>query len=285
MTSTGIRADAARPTAAPATTQPALRLAYRLTALVIPLAVIAAAAGLLVPNLYQDPEGLIPVLRGQDLLTLLAMPATLLALQAARRGSSRGIVLLFGLLGYVLYTYTGAAFNYHWNALLYLYMALFSLSAAAVASLAVGLNATRVKGTFGTGTPILPVTAFLWVSAVFLALPEVAQTIPFFTEGKLPTLLVRAGTTSSFVFTLDIAVITPLMVLAAWWLPRGAPWGFVLAGVMLVKSATMGLALLSMTLFDVLNGGALEVFMTVIYAAITAGGLGLGSWFLGKARD
>ncbi|HWG83921.1 MAG TPA: hypothetical protein VNT60_00460, partial [Deinococcales bacterium] len=269
---------------AEAAVNPALRLAFTLSGLIVPLAALAAGLGVFLPGLYRDARVLVPVIQGQDLLTLLAMPVMLVVLQAARRGSSRARVVLLGLLCYVLYTYTGASMSYHWNALIFVYMALFALSAAAVAALAVGLDARRVAGAFSMGAPVLPVTAFLWFSAVFLAVPEVAQMVPFFRDGTFPDMMRRIGATSSFVFTLDLAVVTPLLVLSALWLARRAPWGFVLAGAMLVKAATMGLALLSMTLFGVLDGQPVEVFLTVVYALITAGGLGFGAWFFSHCR-
>jgi Mg/Co/Ni transporter MgtE len=60
-----------------------------LTVLVIVLGIVASASGLLLPNLYRDPVGIVPALRGQDLITLLTMPILLVTLFAVRRGSTR----------------------------------------------------------------------------------------------------------------------------------------------------------------------------------------------------
>jgi len=56
------------------TTSPNLRVAQTLTALIVLLATVASAGGLLIPDLYRDPAAMKPVLQGQDLVTLIAIP-------------------------------------------------------------------------------------------------------------------------------------------------------------------------------------------------------------------
>jgi hypothetical protein len=260
-------------------------LAFRLTGLVVPLAAAAAASGLFVPGLYhRDPAAVVPALRGQDALTLLALPALSWAALAARRGSARATLVWLGGLGYVLYTSAGAAFAYHFNGLFLVYVALFSLSVAAVAAGFAGLDAGGVRRRFGAGAPAGPVAAFLALSAVILAGPELAQVAAFFATGLPPEIVARSGASTSFVHALDLGVVTPLLALAAAWLRRGSPWGFVLAGVMLIKCATMGLALLLMTGFSVASGLPLEAGLTAVYGFIAAGGLGFSAWFLRACR-
>jgi hypothetical protein len=69
--------------------------------------------------------------RGQDVYTLfVALPAMALTVFAARRGAVRGLLVLAGITGYVLYTYTGAALAYSLNEFFLIYVSLFSLSLA-----------------------------------------------------------------------------------------------------------------------------------------------------------
>jgi hypothetical protein len=83
----------------PGSGRPGARL---LTIALIPLVALAATSGLLVPAVYaRNPATIIPALRGQDLVTLLALPALAMALRAAARGSPRGTLVYLGLLGYM----------------------------------------------------------------------------------------------------------------------------------------------------------------------------------------
>src|SRR5690242_4418304 len=92
------------------TVSTSLRIAYLLTAIIIPLAFIASLGGLFISGLYRDTPQIVPTMQGQDAVTVLITPILLVSLLAARRGSTRATLIWIGLLGYVFYTYTGAAF-------------------------------------------------------------------------------------------------------------------------------------------------------------------------------
>jgi len=111
-----------------------LRLAQILTMLMVPLAAIASALGLGLPDLYRETAWTVPQVRGQDFVTLVVVPALFAAPSKARRGSARGAIWI-GLLGYLFYTYTGAAFAYRFNELFLLYVVLFSLSIFALVAI------------------------------------------------------------------------------------------------------------------------------------------------------
>ncbi len=60
-----------------------LRIAQTLTVSIILLAALAALGGLLLPGLYRETEWVLPQVRGQDLVTLLALPFLAAAMAAA----------------------------------------------------------------------------------------------------------------------------------------------------------------------------------------------------------
>jgi hypothetical protein len=256
-----------------------LRVAQILTAAIVVLAGVASGGGLLVPGLYRDPAGMVPVLRGQDLVTLVALPVMVVTLLAARHGSARGTLVWLGLLGYVCYTYTGAAFAYHFNNFFLIYVALFSLSVFALVALASGIDDAEIRGRFDNAAPRRPVVAFLGLIAFMLAAIELAQNIQFLTTGVIPEGITRSGGATYFVYVLDLGIIVPLAVLSAVWLWRRTAWGYILAGCILIKAATMGFALLSMNGFAV-RAGQPGDGLTVVWVMIAGGGLGLSVWFL-----
>ena len=89
------------------------------------LATVASAVGLFVPDFYRDAAVLVPQARGQDMLTLvLAVPALVVALYYARRGSLRAYVVWLGVTGYLLYTYASYSFLTAFNRLYLVYVGL-----------------------------------------------------------------------------------------------------------------------------------------------------------------
>jgi hypothetical protein len=99
-----------------------------------------------------------------------------------------------------------------------------------------------------------------------------AQIVPFFVDGTLPPMIEKANTPTVFVFVLDLGVVVPLALRGAWWLGRDVAWGYVLAGFVLVKAATMGLALLSMTAFAFGAGQAVEPGLTIVWVVLAVSG-------------
>ena len=251
----------------------------RITWLIALLTALAAAGGLFIDDLYRDPETLIPIIRGQDLITLFVAPLLVFTALEAHSGSTRGLLAYIGLLGYVLYTYTGAAFAYSFNALILVYIALFSLSIFTLVGVLVKLNAEQVREHFDATVPRKPIVVFLLMIVFALGIGELAQIIAFYTTGELPQAMQDIGATTYFVYVMDLGLIVPLSLLAAIWLWQDRAWGYVLAASMLIKAATMGLALLSMTWFAV-DAGQSTDGLTLLWAVITFGGLALSFWLL-----
>jgi hypothetical protein len=254
-----------------------LRVAYRLTALIIALAAIAAGTGLFFPAIYRETAWVIPQNRGQDLVTLLALAVLVPVLAAARNGTSRAVFIWLGLLGYLAYTYTGAAFAYAFNALFPLYVALFSLTGAALIAGLSGIDARDLQNAFDNRVPRRCLIAFLLIMAAALCLLWFSQIIPFFTRHELPKMILQAQTPTVFVYVLDLGVVVPLSLLSAWWLWREQAWGYVLAGFVLVKATTMGLALLAMTVFALRAGLEVELAMSAAWVTLAVAGLTM-SW-------
>ena len=83
-----------------------LTFADRLALVALPLAAIAAIAGLLVPGLYRDTADGIRQARATDLVTLLvAVPTLAIGLWRAGAGSVGGRFVALAALGYLAYSY------------------------------------------------------------------------------------------------------------------------------------------------------------------------------------
>jgi hypothetical protein len=262
---------------------PSTLVVQLLTIAVASLALIASAAGLFVPELYRE-EALAPALKGQDVVTLLAMSTLLLLSISRRRETVRTRIIEVGLLGYALYVGIGAAFAYRFNELFLVYIALFSGSLFALVLTLTELDVARISQRFDAGTPRISVAAFLIGIALILALSEIGQIVSAFLTRGMPDLLVRSDGAGNFVFALDLGLVMPLAFVAAFLLLRGTGWGFVLAGALLIKALTMGLALLCATWFAVRAGMAFERGLTVAYGVIALGALIMALVFFRHCR-
>ena len=258
-----------------------LRIATVATIAALPLAGAASLAGLSMRDLY-GATPLAPAMRGQDLLTLLILPVLAAAVAGARRQSPRATVVWLGLVGYLLYTYTGAAFAYRFNRLFLVYVALFGLSALALGAGALGIDVARLHRRLDAA-PRGALAVFLTATALLL-LAELGQIVPALITGTTPALIARSDGAGNFVYVLDLGVVVPLALVAAAGLRRRAPWADVLGGCLAIKAATMGLALMAMAWFSVREGQLADAAPTVAYAVMTAGGLAMSFWFLTARR-
>jgi hypothetical protein len=142
------------------------------------------------------------------------------------------------------------------------------------------LDVCALSVQLGSHAPRRAAAGFLLFVAFVLVASELPQIVFAHWHGQVPALIERSQGAGKFVYVLDLGVIAPLSVLAAHALWRGAPVGDALAAGLLVKSATMGLALVSMSWFAARAGSPEEPGLSLVYALIAVLGLGMACWFL-----
>jgi hypothetical protein len=244
------------------------RVQFRLSLAIFFLAAIASGVGLLLPSVYRETNWVIPQNRGQDLVTLLILVAFLPISFAANKGSIRAYLIWLGLIGYLSYTYTGAAFSYGFNELFPIYLSLFSLTGLSVIFGLMRVDSKLVKQSFSERTPLNFVASFLLLMALLLTVLWVGQIIPFYLSGELPEMILKANTPTVFVFVLDLGIVAPLSVFSAFLILHKHPLGYVLSSLVLVKSATMGWALISMTIFSYFAGTTVSLGLSIAWIAL-----------------
>jgi len=182
---------------------------------------------------------------GQDFVTLLvAVPLLAVATWLALRGSLRGRILRSGALLYFAYTYLLMAFGSAYNPLFLVYVAVFSSSLFALVLSLLSIDAGHLRSRFSGRFRRRLVG---WVMIGFgslLAAMWIGRIAPSLLGGNAPvgldsysTLFVQAG---------DLAIVVPLTISSGILLLQRRPAGYLLAGVMLVKGSTFGLALIGM---------------------------------------
>lgn len=281
-------------------------LIIRLALLIIPLALIAAGAGVFwqgtdISFPFTTLRGETVMIRGsglyqfdtvnsssqeigQDVVTLiLGIPLLIAGVVLTSKGSLRGRLLLTGALGYFLYTYGAMSFLTAFNPLYLVYVALFSLSLFGFILALSGLNPNEVLSHVSDKFPRRTVATYFIAVAGFLSLAWLGLVVPPIFSGKPPAGLESAIT--MVIQSLDLGVIMPTAFVTAILLLQKRPWGYTLASVVLLKILSMGAALIAMIINQILNKVAIDPVTSIIFVLISLSGIALAVATLNNIRD
>jgi len=279
-----------------------LRLAY----IIIPLAFIAATAGVFwqgtgEPYPFQTLRGETVQIRGhglyafdtvnsssqeigQDAVTLiLGIPLLIAGIVSTRKNSLRGRLLLTGVLGYFLYTYGAMSFLTAFNPFYLIYVALFSLSLFGFILALSGLDPVFVAEHVSDKFPRRAIASYFIIVAAFLSLAWLGLVVPPMLTGEPPAGLESAIT--MVIQSLDLGVIVPTALITAILLLQKRPWGFTLASVVLLKILSMGTALIAMIINQMREGVVIDPVTSVIFVVISLSGMILAVAALRNIRD
>lgn len=251
-----------------------------LSAGIVALGIPVHLVGLLAPSIYRDPPILLPQNLGTDAVTLfVGLPLLGVAGAAMRRGSLRARLLWLGALGYLVYAYGMYALGVRWNPLFLAYVALFGLSLFALITGLVHTDAARIHGA-AAGAPVRAVAVYLEAVAVLVAAVWLKEEVGALFAGTVPPSVLQFEAPTNVVHVFDLGVVLPALFVAAVMLVRRAAWGYVLAGVLLVKATTIGLWIAVMIWFSARAGFDTPAAYTLFFLALTAVGAALAWRFL-----
>jgi len=248
---------------------PNLRLANRLGLAAIALTGLVAAAGLLIPGLYRDREILIEATRADNLFQLaVAVPLSLAALGAARRGSINGQLIVFGTLMYLAYFFGLYAVAAVVGGLTIAQVTIVGLAIWALLLGLPALDATLVGQEIGKRLFRRTTVAFLLLVAGFHIPLWVGQILGAAVSGQLPAALIEFGWLNTPVYTFDLAFALPLAVVAATFLARGDPRGPTLAVSFLWFSLLLAADMVVEQLWIAFAAGTLDASQAIPFGMI-----------------
>jgi hypothetical protein len=250
--------------------------AFVLSVIIIFLAIIAAAGGLFIPNLYADSDIIKRAWYGSDMTTLfLVIPLLIVSLSFVIRGSLRAQLIWIGLVGYMLYNYAFYLFGATFNKFFLVYVALFAVSLYALIIALSNLPLQNIQEHFDKKTPVKTLSIFMIVIALPLAIFELSQALTAIFSGTSPAV-------PPLIFALDLSFVIPNMILAAVLLWKHRRWGYILTAMMMVKGFTYGINLIisAASVADFSLSGDWDA-LTPFYLFIAVGSL-LGGWSLLK---
>ena len=253
-----------------------------LSAPIVLLALPVHLIGLVVPEIYRDPAAVLPQNLGTDLVTLcIGIPLLAVGAIAMQRGSLRARLLWLGALGYLVYAYGMYALGVHWNPLFLAYLALFSLSLFTLTIGLVGTDAALFRER-AQRAPVRPVAGYLILVAVMVSGLWLAEEVGALLRGTVPPSVVQFEAPTNIVHVFDLGIVLPAFMIAAVMLLRGRPWGYVLAGMLLVKASTVGLWVAVMIWFSARQGFGSPPAYTAFFVALTLAGAALSWVFLAR---
>ena len=211
---------------------------------------------------------------GWDYVTLFfVVPALFACLPGLHRGSLRARLVVLGLLAYLFYQYLEYAVFWSFGPLFPLFVLIYALSLAAIAGLVAAIPLKSLPASFGPGFPRRS-TMILTLAISLLLVLMWGSRIAAAYGGELATTLYGHGT--MVVQALDLGLIVPLALFTAAALYRRRPVGYLLAPVLLVKAATMALAICAMLLSAWQVEGVLEWPPLLLFATIAGISSGIG---------
>lgn len=119
---------------------------------------------------------------------------------------------------------------------------------------------------------------------LFISAGWLAEIIPATLDGAVPETIKLAEVPTSVIYAKDLAVLLPAVIVTAVWLRRRLAWGYVFTGVLLVKFATLGLAVLAMEIRSSQTAVGGEVGMMAVFAVIAFASIALGGRYLVALR-
>ena len=150
------------------------------------------------------------------------------------RDSARELVVWLGAVAYIIYQGVLFLFGTPFNSLFLIYVAMLSLGLWSAGALMQGIDVKAFSTRFDGRLPARRIAVYVLVLAVLNALVWLRTIVPAVLSDSPTAFLEGSGVTTNPVFVQDLALWIPLLVLSAWWLWKGRPWGRLVVGAMLV---------------------------------------------------
>jgi hypothetical protein len=152
----------------------------------------------------------------------------------AARGSAAAVITWLGAAGFLLYNSLMFVFATPANRLFPLYLAMLALAAWSAGAVLRQADVAALGALFSPRTPVRAIAVYMWVTLALNAAAWLARIVPAVVHGGTPAYLRGTGLTVNVVYVQDLALWLPLLAVAAAWLWRRRPWGYLLAGAGLV---------------------------------------------------
>jgi len=220
-------------------------------------------------NFYQDGAWANAQWLGQDIVTLLlALPLLLISFhKGIKKEHEKWTMVYAGILLYYAYTYSFFMFVANLSILYLFHLPIFSLSVIGLFMICTKLFNQNLEYSFQKSklkviiiTYLIMISLmilFIWLNDIFahLSNPEHVSDTP---NGEAPLII----------YSLDLAIIIPLMISAAVLLYKKSTLGYILSGIILTKTSTLGFALMAMSISLYVQNLNPDIFLILLWSII-----------------
>jgi hypothetical protein len=243
-----------------------------MTLIITLLTIVAVTGGLFKEGLYKDTSNFVlSAWYATDLVTLVVgVPLLIVALIFSLRGSLRGQLVWLGMLIYTLYNYSYYLLGASLNSFFLIYVALFCLSMYAIIFGLVNLDYEKIAKSFKGKTPVKAICVYMIILGLILGGAWTSQWLNFVVTGNLPQVMINVNSSTNLVASLDLTVVVPLCIVAAFYLWKRMAIGYVLAVMLNVKGTVYNLILISGSILQADKGvkGAMDLVPLWIFLGI-----------------
>jgi len=191
--------------------------------------------------------------RGVDMVTLtVAVPLLLVSIVLYRRGSTKGQVLLTGMVAYFLYVYATLCLGTAYNDLFLVYVALFSASFYCLLLLLNSHELLHLATRLAQRVPGRGIAMFLFVTAFVATLAWAVSPVEAIVTGQPPDIL--GDNTTLVTHALDLAITVPALFVSGALILRKRSTGYLIAIPLLALVAMLAPAVTLMTVFQIRAG-------------------------------
>ena len=224
---------------------------------------------------------------GNDWVTLVvAVPLLIAALVRVRQGSTRGLLLWLGMLGYSIYNYAFYLFGVALNAFFPLYITILILSVTTVILVLSHIDIAEVVTSFAPTTPVRIIGGYLMFVAVTFFVVWLGMWAAYAFAGTPTPIEPEAW---KLVAALDLTMMMPALGLGGVLLWRRNGWGYLIAAIAAVQGALYLLVLSVNSVVSIARGfeeapGQLPVWGTLFVVTAAAATLLLANVCASESR-
>ncbi|MCF7923478.1 MAG: hypothetical protein K9L64_00045 [Candidatus Izimaplasma sp.] len=204
----------------------------------------------------------------QDFVTLvIAIPLLIYSTIKLTTNSVRWTLLHLGMVGYFLYSYGTYSFLSHFNALFLVYVIIFSMSFFTFVLAIMRIDVEKIKISFKEDFSKKLIVIFLLFTGFMLLAMWLGRIGPALLLNEIPVGLESYSTLVIQVF--DLGFIVPLSFLGAYLLANDKAWGYLLAGVLLLKGIALFTAVSAMGIMQLALDEGANIVEISIFLALT----------------
>ncbi|HRZ76733.1 MAG TPA: hypothetical protein P5248_05160 [Bacteroidales bacterium] len=260
--------------------------ALRLTILLAFLVFTATLLGTAYNSLYADGDWYRVQYFGQDLFTMLiVIPFLVIGAQQGLNNNVTAWRLIFmAALLYLIYVYAIYVFAAEFSPLYFVQLPVFSLSLFILLSLMGGFFISRRKIIMPGRTLRALAAAYLLFTAVMLSVLWLNDLLQHtFVPGHRS--MSPDGKPLLIIYSLDLGVIVPLILMATIGLLRSNTRGIAWTGIMLTLSTLMSFALMAMSISAYYSGVQSDPFFIALWTILGMAGLVITILYMNRLQD